>query len=180
MVSDVLNMASGLFMIVLVIAAIHYLVSGRIKWLQRDKFDRSITISQTQQLCYASSIASACIEVATKHPNLKDIYFENSQNYCDSFLQVSRSSNSGVLQSLNIGVTPRPTDGNSNWLSYAVEICDPETNPRITFCDEWYGCGMRRAVNSNDYEAVINHIKNVCKNPVASVKPPQLAPDDLY
>ena len=108
------------------------------------------------------------------------IYFENGNDYVDSFIEVTTKKT--AVASVNLAFTIPPNQENSEWVSYNVEISDPEGVPQLILCDEIDQKGATTALEPQYYDWLADCIEAVLALPetVNGERPSQQAPTTMY
>ncbi len=132
----------------------------------------------------ATRIAIAAAECYTRHTmdphDHLTIYFENSPDYVDSFLELYTEN--GLVTLLNVAFTIPPNEENPEWVSYNAEITNLKQLPSLKRCEEILQNGTVNKLGAEYHEWLADCFEVVLTQPLApdNVRPPQQAPSAMY
>jgi hypothetical protein len=107
------------------------------------------------------------------------IYFEQSAEYVDSFMQVTTEA--GEVSETYLAFTFPPSDGD-DWLSYIATIGSPESTPELLSLEEITVNGESTALDPKEIDWLSEHFVAVCQQATTrdGERPPQAAPTTVY
>lgn len=133
--------------------------------------------SELEQVC---AVATACYEqFELPESGSMTMYFEQSEEYVDSFIEVS--TRDSVVQDISIAFT-FPATATTEWQGYAITIDQQETMPRMTALEEIAVDGSTTRLETQELSWLAAHFVLVCQQPLApgGERPGQAAPSTMY
>lgn len=123
--------------------------------------------------------AKACYETFELGANSEEIiYFANTSGYVDSFLELVTSG--GVVTSCVVAYTIPPNTEIGDWMSYRLEVIDPETTPSLAYIEEIAQDGTTKQLDLSYSGWVADCAEEVLAGETVTERPPQMAPAEMY